>query len=124
MFTSATLPGDWDCLQHQLTPSQEALLSAVAGEWARIVVARDPVDRVAAEAGMRSAYRAAELDPPATVVWLGSPLAGAVAAAALTGLNVDAVACGPVWDQVTAAVEAQGQATAQSTHGGSSASDA
>jgi hypothetical protein len=109
MSTSATLPGDWDCLQHGLTPSQEAVLSEVAGEWARVVVARGPVDRVAAEAGMRSAYRAAGLDPPATVVWLGSPLAGAVAAAALTGLDVDAVARGPVWDQVTAAFEAQGQ---------------
>jgi hypothetical protein len=104
-----TLPGDWDCLQPRLTPGQAAVLSEVAGEWVRVVVARGPVDRVAAEAGMRSAYRSAGLDPPATVVWLGSPLAGAVAAAALTGLDVDAVARGPVWDQVTAAFEAQGQ---------------
>jgi hypothetical protein len=109
MSTSATLPGDWERLQPRLSLSQEAWLSAVAGEWAQIAVARGPVDRVAAEAGMRSAYRAAGLDPPEIVVWLGSPLAGAVAAGALTGLNVDAVARGRVWDQVAAAFEAQGQ---------------
>jgi hypothetical protein len=109
MSTAATLPGDWDRLELRLTFSQEAELSAVADEWARIVVARGPVDRVAAEAGMRSAYRAAGLDPPETVVWLGSPLAGAVAAGALTGLDIHAVARGQVWDQVTAAFEAQGQ---------------
>jgi hypothetical protein len=109
MSTSATLPGDWDYLQPRLSPSQEALLSAVVGEWAQTVVARGPVDRVAAEAGMRSAYRAAGLEPPETVIWLGSPLAGAVAAGALTGLDVEAVARGQVWDQVTAAFAAQGQ---------------
>jgi hypothetical protein len=109
MSIATTLPGDWDCLQPRLTPSQEAQLSAVADEWARIVVARGPVDRVAAEAGMRSAYRAAGLDPPETVVWLGSPLAGAVAAGALTGLDIHAVARGQVWNQVTAAFKAQGQ---------------
>jgi hypothetical protein len=109
MSTGATLPGDWDRLELRLTFSQEAELSAVADEWARIVVARGPVDRVAAEAGMRSAYRAAGLDPPETVVWLGSPLAGAVAAGALTGLDIHAVARGQVWDQVAAAFEAQGQ---------------
>ena len=109
MSTSATLPGDWDCLQPRLTLGQEGLLSAVAGEWAQIVMARGPVDRVGAEAGMRSAYRAAGLDPPATVIWLGSPVAGAVAAGALTGLHIPAAARGPVWDQITAAFEAQRQ---------------
>jgi hypothetical protein len=109
MSTAATLPGDWDHLEFRLTCSQEAELSAVADEWAQIVVARGPVDRVAAEAGMRSAYRAAGLDPPETVIWLGSPLAGAVAAGALTGLDIHAVARGQVWDQVTAAFKAQGQ---------------
>jgi hypothetical protein len=109
MSTSDPLPGDWDRLQPRLTPSQEAQLSAVADEWARNVVARGPVDRVAAEAGMRSAYRAAGLDPPETVIWLGSPLAGAVAAAALTGLDIDAAARGQVWDQVTATFEAEAQ---------------
>ena len=57
---------------------------------------------------MRSAYRAAGLDPPETVIWLDSPLTGAVAAAVLTGLNVDAVARGPVWEQVTAAFGPRG----------------
>jgi hypothetical protein len=109
MSASATLPGDWERLQPRLSPSQEALLSAVAGEWAQIVVARGPVDRVAAEAGVRSAYRAAGLEPPETVIWLDSPLAGAVAAGALTGLDIDAVARDQVWDQVRAAFEAQGQ---------------
>jgi hypothetical protein len=109
MSVSATLPGDWERLQTRLSSSQEGLLSAVAGEWVQIVVARGPVDRVAAEAGMRSAYRAAGLEPPETVIWLDSPLAGAVAAARLTGLDIDAVARGQVWDQVTAAFEAQGQ---------------
>jgi hypothetical protein len=109
MSASATLPGDWERLQPRLSPSQEALLSAVAGEWAQIVVARGPVDRVAAEAGVRSAYRAAGLEPPETVIWLDSPLAGAVAAGALTGLDIDAVARDQMWDQVRAAFEAQGQ---------------
>jgi hypothetical protein len=101
MSVPVVLPGP-----QRLAPDQKASLSAVAGEWARSMVATGPVDRVVAEAGARSAYRAAGLSPPARVVWTDSPLSGAVAAAAFAGLDVEGL--GPLWERVKAALEAQG----------------
>ncbi|GAA2423387.1 DUF6745 domain-containing protein [Streptomyces macrosporus] len=47
-----------------------------AGEferWRRVAAETGPADRAAAEAGVRSAYRAAGLAEPERVVWAGSP---------------------------------------------------
>src|SRR5690606_19368325 len=67
----------------RLTPEQEALLSVVRDEWLAVGLSTEPADRSRAEAGVVAAYRAAGLEPPATVIWLDSPLAGAIAAAAI-----------------------------------------
>jgi uncharacterized protein DUF6745 len=58
-----------------------ALLAAVRDEWTEIGFGAGATDRAAAQAGVRLAYRSAGLAPPARVVWLASPLRGAVAAA-------------------------------------------
>jgi hypothetical protein len=65
------------------TPHQGALLTAVRDEWTAVGFGAGTTDRAVAEAGVRLAYRSAGLAPPAWVVWLSSPLRGAVAAALL-----------------------------------------
>ncbi len=42
-------------------------------QWRRVVAATGAADRVAAEAGLRLAYRLAGLDEPERVEWVGSP---------------------------------------------------
>jgi hypothetical protein len=108
MSMAPTLPGAWDVLAHRLSPEQEALLTAAADEWAATAVAAGPADREAAEDGVRRAHLAAGLAPPERVLWFGSPLAGAVAAAVVTGLDADLAVRDPVWDRVRAELEAQG----------------
>jgi hypothetical protein len=56
------------------------LFARVRDEWVAHALSTEPADRAAAEAGVRAAYRAAKLDPPRIVVWLGSPLAGVLGA--------------------------------------------
>lgn len=65
-------------------PEQEAQVAAASDEWLRIALATDPADRPAAEEAVRRAYRASGLSAPAQMIWLGSPLAGAIAAAILS----------------------------------------
>jgi uncharacterized protein DUF6745 len=72
-----------DATDDGFTPEQAALLAVVRAEWTAVGLGSGTTDRAAAEAGVRLAYRAAGLAPPARVVWLGSPLRGAVAAALL-----------------------------------------
>ena len=62
----------------KLTPQQQALLPAVRDEWLAHGLSTTPADRPTAEAGVAAAYRAAGLEPPAFIIWLGSPWAGAV----------------------------------------------
>ena len=69
----------------QLTASQETAAAAVEDQWLAAGLATGPADRDAAAAGVALAYTAAGLPPPARVFWLGSPRAGAVAAALLSG---------------------------------------
>jgi hypothetical protein len=66
-----------------LSPEQHALLGLVCEEWLGVGLATGPADRAAAEQGVRLAYQATGLSPPGRVVWLGSPLAGTIAAAML-----------------------------------------
>ena len=66
-----------------LTAGQRALARVVCEEWVGHGLALQPADRATAEAGVGLVYRAAGLPPP-RVVWAESPLAGVVAALALT----------------------------------------
>jgi hypothetical protein len=66
-----------------LSPEQHALLGLVCEEWLGVGLATGPADWAAAEQGVRLAYQATGLSPPRRMVWLGSPLAGTIAAAML-----------------------------------------
>jgi hypothetical protein len=69
--TRASLPTENDAL----TPEQTAALSGYRARWAAIRRSTEPADRSAAEQGVRLAYRAAGLQPPARMVWCDSPIA-------------------------------------------------
>ena len=58
-----------------LTTEQTAALSRYRARWAAIRRSIEPADRNAAEEGVRLAYCAAGLAPPARLVWCGSPIA-------------------------------------------------
>lgn len=60
----------------RLTPGQETQLAAVRDEWRSLGLATGPADRLRAERGMRAAYLAAGLPPPALYLWVRSPLEG------------------------------------------------
>jgi hypothetical protein len=60
----------------RLTPRQETQLAAVRDEWRALGLATGPADRLRAERGMRTAYRAAGLPPPGLFLWVRSPLEG------------------------------------------------
>jgi Domain of unknown function (DUF6745) len=70
-----------DAAEDGLTPEQSALLATVRDDWTEVGFGAGATDRAAAQAGVRLTYRSAGLAPPARVVWLASPLRGAVAAA-------------------------------------------
>jgi hypothetical protein len=91
----------------ELTADEEAVLSHTREEWAGMPLAAGPTNREAAEAGLYLAYRAAGLAPPERVVWLGSPLHGGVAAAAITGPDIPTEARG-LGGRVRAELRAQG----------------
>ena len=77
----------------------DAVLTAAAEHWTGVGLATGPADRVAAGAALHEAYRAAGRTPPRHVVWLGSPAAGALAVALLTGAVSEA---GPVAAELAA----------------------
>ncbi|HZL01303.1 MAG TPA: hypothetical protein VFC47_15560 [Caulobacteraceae bacterium] len=58
---------------------------ATREEWVRIGLSTDRADRARAEAGVRTAYGAAGLAPPRFIVWLDSPMAGAIGSSILGG---------------------------------------
>jgi hypothetical protein len=58
-----------------LTSEQTAALSGYRARWAAIRRSTAPADRGAAEEGVRLAYQAAGLKPPARLVWCDSPIA-------------------------------------------------
>jgi hypothetical protein len=95
-------------LPERFDAGQLATLGAVAHEWLAAVQAVGPTDREAAEAGVAQAYRAAGLGPPERVVWLGSPQAGAIAVALLTGLDAEVTVHDRRWDRVRDELEGQG----------------
>ncbi len=71
-----------------LTPEQESLLAPVRDEWLRIGLATGPADRPAAEEGVCHAYHAAGLPAPCRLVWVGSPVAGAITASMLCAFEL------------------------------------
>ena len=96
-----------------LTPEQESRLGEYRDKWVRIGLATGAADRPAVEAGIREAYRAGGLAPPQVILWLRSPLAGAVAAIMIAqvgdqvGDQVRDQVGAQVWDQVRDQVWAQ-----------------
>lgn len=91
-----------------LTPEQQALLPQVRDEWLAHGLACGPADRETAVLGIRMAYREAGLSEPPIVVWLDSPMAGAVGAVYLVGLlragvrdQVRGQVGGQVWGQLS-----------------------
>jgi hypothetical protein len=106
-----------DATDDGLTAEQGALLSAVQDGWVGVGFGAGETDRPAAEAGVRLAYRYAGLAPPAWVVWLPSPLRGAVAAALIA--NPDLLERGgPLTRAVRGELAAQGFALAAGDRGG------
>ncbi len=69
----------------RLTHAQEAMAAAIEDQWLAAAVRTGPAEREAAEIGVRAAYSLAGLEPPAHVLWFGSPRAGAAAVALMTG---------------------------------------
>jgi len=58
-----------------LTPEQTAALARYRARWSAIGRCTEAADRDAAEQGVRLAYGAAGLEPPARIVWCESPAA-------------------------------------------------
>ncbi|MBB2947072.1 hypothetical protein FB565_006840 [Actinoplanes lutulentus] len=67
----------------QLTHAHEAMASAIEDQWLAAAVQTGAAVRDEAEAGVRAAYTLAGLPEPEKIYWLGSPRAGAAAAAIL-----------------------------------------
>ncbi|MFD8221472.1 hypothetical protein ACFV2U_49465 [Streptomyces sp. NPDC059697] len=62
-----------------LTAEVEARVPAGADRWLRAGLSTEPCDRPRAEASVAAVYRAHGLAIPRTVVWMDSPLGGALA---------------------------------------------
>ncbi|HYM24953.1 MAG TPA: hypothetical protein VEU08_17170 [Vicinamibacterales bacterium] len=70
-----------------LTREQEAQLPVFRDKWIAIGLSTAPAERPKAETAIRLAYRRAGLEEPATLLWLGSPMAGAIGYAFLQELR-------------------------------------
>jgi hypothetical protein len=57
-----------------LTDSQKARAAEFRDRWTEIGLCTDPSDRPRAEVAIREIYRQGGLEPPAKIVWCGSPL--------------------------------------------------
>jgi hypothetical protein len=89
------------------TSEQRAALGRYRARWAAIRRSTEPADRGAAEEGIRLAYRAAGLEPPARLVWCDSPIALAEVARRASGAdgpNVKPALVGRLRRQVAAMV--------------------
>jgi hypothetical protein len=106
-----------DATDDGLTAEQGALLSTVQDGWVGVGFGAGETDRAAAEAGVRLAYRCAGLAPPARVVWLPSPLRGAVAAALIADPDL-LEGGGPLTRAVRDELAAQGFDLAAGDRGG------
>lgn len=66
-----------------LTDEQKALLPVYRDKWMKIGLCTEPADRPRAERAIRQMYTAAALNPPKQILWVTSPLAGAIVSAIL-----------------------------------------
>jgi hypothetical protein len=64
-----------------LTPAQQARMAEYAARWTEIALCAGPADRPRAEAAIREIYGQDGLEPPAKIVWCGSPLSMGVTCA-------------------------------------------
>src|SRR5487761_1662578 len=99
----------------KLTTDQLAMLPAICDQWLAHGLSTELADRSAAEAGIRAAYRAAKLDPPRFIIWLGSPMSGAIGQAwapAIISRYLDAQVDDQVYAQVDDQVYSQVRAQA------------
>ncbi|BEL02875.1 hypothetical protein Q0Z83_010660 [Actinoplanes sichuanensis] len=69
----------------KLSHAQEAMAAAIEDQWLAAAVQTGDAARAAAEEGVRDSYRLAGLEVPDRIYWFGSPRAGAVAMALLSG---------------------------------------
>ena len=83
----------------RLNDEQLARLATKREEWLKVGLNTETANRAEAERGVRLAYQAAGLAPPAMMVWLKSPLEGCHAAAMFKSDQV--------WDQVRGQVRGQ-----------------
>ena len=90
-----------------LTPEQESILPGVRDEWLGYGLSCEPANRALAEEGVREAYAAAGLEPPKIIVWLDSPMAGALGQAFLQSIPDSDKVRGQVRDQVSDQVSDQ-----------------
>lgn len=91
-----------------LTAGQRTVARVVGQQWLGHGLSLQPADRATAEAGVGLLYRAAGLPPPRRVVWAGSPLAGVIAALALTARADPSLrVVAQVWDGVWARLAAE-----------------
>jgi hypothetical protein len=58
----------------RLTAEQIAQFPEFVERWTKIGLCTEPADRPRAEAAIREMYRQGGLEPPAAIVWCGSPL--------------------------------------------------
>jgi len=64
----------------KLTPEQKARLPEYRDKWIKIGLSTEPADRERAEAAYRACYRFVGLNDQVPVVWVSSPIIGAIAA--------------------------------------------
>ena len=72
----------------RLTAGQTAQLPIIRDRWLAVGLSTAPADRLAAESGVRVTYQKAGLEPPVIIVWLSSPMAGAIGAAKIGRAHV------------------------------------
>ena len=70
---------------NELTPEQEADLSATRDKWLDIGLSTAPIDREASKSAVAKMYECARLPAPNVFIFLDSPRQGAIAAALLPG---------------------------------------
>jgi hypothetical protein len=92
-----------------LTPGQIARFDEFRDRWIRIGLCTEPANRPRAEAAIREMYRQGGLEPPAKIVWCGSPLSQCLTRAIILEQKLmpsigDSVE-GSVWGSVKASVD-------------------
>jgi len=80
----------------ELTPEQEAALEPHRDMWLDIGLSTERANRTEAEAGAREAYTIAGLDQPEAVIWLDSPMEGAIGAWMLASSLAEEAAAGTI----------------------------